>query len=142
MKSHSPILRRSTANALLCAAFVIALASYSHATTDRNVREYRLKAAFLYNFAKFVEWPDEHSADHRDKIIITVLGEDPFGQSIDAIQNRSIRGKKVIIKRARTIDDLEPCDIVFIAASEKERTPRILEDLASLSTLSRRCTAV
>lgn len=136
MKSRSPILRRLTAFVLFCTVAAVVFASSSRATTADNPREYRLKAAYLLNFAKFVEWPDEHTADHPDRVIVAILGEDPFGVQIDAIQKRSIKGKKVVVKRVRTVDELPPCDIVFISASEKEKMPGILNELASYPTLT------
>ena len=73
--------------------------------------EYRVKAALIYNFAKFVEWPDAVSAG--DPFIIGVLGQDPFGAALDVLQGRTVSGKRVIVKRFETLDALERSDILF-----------------------------
>jgi hypothetical protein len=136
MKSSYPIFRRPAVCALLCVAAAVVLTSYSGAATADSPRKYRLKAAYMLNFAKFVEWPDDHTADHPDQVIVAILGEDPFGTLIDTIEKRRIRGKQVVVKRVLTVDELLPCDIVFISASETAKMREILDELATCPTLT------
>jgi hypothetical protein len=98
--------------------------------------EYQVKAAFLYNFAKFVEWPEQDRIA-RAPIIFGILGEDPFGPELDAaVRNRSIEGRAIAIVRYRSLEELEPCHVLFVSESEDERLPNILEALADRSTLT------
>jgi len=96
--------------------------------------EYEVKAAFLYNFVKFVEWPDESFSNAT--MIIGILGEDPFGTAIDTIQGKTVKGKKLLIKRFKHIKDIENCHILFISSSEKKHLSRIVEALSGLSILT------
>ncbi len=96
--------------------------------------EYRVKAALIYNFAKFVEWPDAVSAG--DPFIIGVLGQDPFGAALDVLQGRTVSGKRVIVKRFETLDALERSDILFISSSEHDNLADILDAVSGDAVLT------
>ena len=93
--------------ATLVVAFYFVLAPQVAASgTD----EYRVKLAFLFNFAKFVEWPE---AD--DELCVGVLGEDPFGPSLErTLLGKNVRGARLSIARSNSAADLVDCDIVFV----------------------------
>jgi len=99
-------------------------------------REYEIKAAFLYNFAKFVEWPAKPLADTSATIIIGVLGEDPFGGALETIKGKTIEGRQVATKRFKSVRDLEVSHILFISSSEKERLGEIMKVLKDRSVLT------
>jgi hypothetical protein len=89
--------------------------------------EYQVKAAFLYNFAKFVEWPPDSFSDGSAPLRICVLGQDPFGQELrDITSKKTVNGREL----ART------CHILFIASSEKAHLNRILESLRGADLLT------
>jgi hypothetical protein len=91
--------------------------------------EYEVKAAYLYNFGKFVRWTDDASAG-RQQFSICVLGKDPFGRSLDSIlDGGSWQGKPVAPKRILTVDDAAACNVLFISSSEAERLGQILPTL-------------
>ncbi len=99
--------------------------------------EYQLKAVFLYNFAKFVEWPAESFADAQSPIILGILGKDPFGATIDQIiKGKTVKDRELTIKRFETIEKLEACHILFISSSEEKRLAKILEILKDSSILT------
>lgn len=99
--------------------------------------EYEVKAAFLYNFAKFVEWPADAFLNPNEPIRLCVLGEDPFGRVLDhAVQSKSINGRTLTILRSRQVRELRACHIIFIGASEKNRLPEIFAALRGSSALS------
>jgi hypothetical protein len=98
--------------------------------------EYQVKAAFLFNFAKFVDWPEAMLA-RNSSMNVCVLGDDPFG----AILNRTVEGKTVHdrpIRVARLVDagDVSHCHVLFISVSEQRELPRLLPVLAGLSILT------
>lgn len=98
--------------------------------------EYQVKAAFLCNFAKFIEWPDESITDSNTTMNLFVLGEDPFGSDLDAIQGMAIRGRTLVIKRIKSLRDMHHCHMLFICDSEKDRLEQILKSLKGLSVLT------
>jgi hypothetical protein len=92
--------------------------------------EYQVKAAYLYNFGKFVNWPGDHNFSDFN---VCVLGTDPFGPTLDRIiSNATINGKKVLAKRIAKPQDAAECRIVFLGSSEASRLP---SDIAALNKL-------
>ena len=98
--------------------------------------EYTVKAAYLYNFAKFVEWPPEVLGDRSVPLSICILGQDPFGDAIDAIKDKSVKGRKLVIRRYSGVEDLKVCHIIFISPSEKENLKGILEKIKDMHVLT------
>jgi hypothetical protein len=92
-------------------------------------REYALKAAFLYNFAQFVEWPKEAFPDESTPIVFCIVGEDPFGIALEPMKGRAIRGRKTVIKRGVKPDELTKCHICFVSRSEGKNLAKILAEL-------------
>jgi hypothetical protein len=98
--------------------------------------EYAVKATYLFNFARFVEWPASLAAS-RDAFSICVLGEDPFGRSLDAIlAGEKIAGKSVVSRRISKPQDAAACRIVFISSSEDARLKDLLAALGKVGTLT------
>jgi hypothetical protein len=88
--------------------------------------EYALKAAFLVNITKFVEWPSEAFPTADSPLVIAVLGKDPFGKLLDAAaEGRTVNNRKIAIRRLESAASPEPCHILFIADSEKDRRAAI-----------------
>jgi len=98
--------------------------------------EYQIKAAFLYNFANFVEWPDGAFSDEISPIVLVVLGKDPFGIILKSAEGKTIKGRKLIIKRFEALPDLEFCHILFISSSEKYNMENILSKLNHFGVLT------
>jgi len=99
-------------------------------------REYAIKAIFLYNFAKFVEWPSQAFEDSTTPIILCILGKDPFGVLLKPIKDKTVKGKKIIIKYSPNIDDIEKCHVLFIGESEDKQLVRILARLRDWNVLT------
>jgi hypothetical protein len=99
--------------------------------------EYEMKAAYLFNFTKFVEWPASAFANTNSPLVIGVLGDDPFGSVLDsAIQNKRVNGHPLQIQRFKTPTDLKPCHVLFISDSQKKRWPKIKSTLGTKSVLT------
>jgi hypothetical protein len=99
--------------------------------------EYQIKAAFLYNFAKFVEWPPSGFSDASAPLRICVLGQDPFGQELRKIANdKSINGHKLQVDRVADLQMAKTCHILFTAISEKAELKRIFESLRGADVLT------
>jgi len=81
--------------------------------------EYQVKAAFLYNFAKFVEWPSEAFENPSKSLTICVLGEDPFGRAIDdVISGKKIEQRALTVHRISDARQAKGCRILFVSSSE------------------------
>ena len=118
---------------LLVAAFLALPAAAAPVPTGAAA----VKAVFLFNFAKFVEWPPESFTSPEAPIVIGVLGADPFGGALDqAVSSETVRGRRVEIKRFRALDDMTACHILFISPSHAARVNDILKRLGRTGTLT------
>jgi hypothetical protein len=120
--------------ALLPSFFAVAPLSRGQ---SRDSTEYEVKAAFLYNFAKFVEWPEGAFHGSDDALTFCVLGEDPFNGALDrAVSGKIIDGHPLRVSRPRQISDLRSCKILFLAASERKNLPQLLASLRGAPVLT------
>lgn len=113
-------------------------------------REYQIKAAFLYNFMQFVDWPEEKVSDTNDPIILGIIGDDPFGDAFKPIESKRIKGKKSLIKRYEGIEKLKKsddkgqskielirqCHLLFICSSEKENLKDVINLVSGYDILT------
>lgn len=92
--------------------------------------EYEIKAAYLYNFARFVEWPSEAFSDSAAAIVFGVLGANPFGGALTrTLAGKDIDGRPVIIAAYRRAAQVDSCHVLFVGRSESEDLGRILQTL-------------
>jgi hypothetical protein len=99
--------------------------------------EYQVKAAFLYKFAGFVEWPPAAFPAEDTPIRIGVLGVDPFGTVLDeTVNGKKAQNRTIEVKRSSLVAELKDCHIIFVCASEKERLDVIFSDLRGDSILT------
>jgi hypothetical protein len=92
--------------------------------------EYEVKAAFLYNFARFVEWPVGALHDPASPFVIAILGRDPFGAILDeTVAGKTVAGRPIEVRRVPRVDDARDAQIVFISPSERPHTAAILKAL-------------
>lgn len=107
------------------------------AAQDTTPSEYQIKAAFLFNFAKFVAWPPEAFAATNAPLVIGVLGENVFGDNLErTISNKTINNRPLLCKEFRSVADVTNCQILFISASEKGKFTKILDALRGTSVLT------
>jgi hypothetical protein len=106
---------------------ILALSVAQPLRAETASREYQIKAVFLFNFLQFVEWPSSVFASDSDPIRIGILGDDPFGSSLDeTVQNETIHNRRLVVQRSHRADDLKNCQLIFIAKSENRRLEEIL----------------
>jgi hypothetical protein len=126
-----PVWLRVSRTVILLALLVstkIATPSEGHAQNSPSV--YQVKAAYLFNFVKFVEWPEEAFADPLAPIVIGIVGDDPFGDALpQVVLGKTVQGRDLIIRKYHAGEDLRGSHILFISASEKKRLPQILSSL-------------
>jgi hypothetical protein len=88
----------------------------------QQMDEYQVKAAFLYNFAKFVEWPAEAGGPPQ-ALTICILGHDPFGQALDdVVAGKVIAGRPIALRRVTDARHISGCRVLFISSSENLRS--------------------
>jgi hypothetical protein len=124
------------AGTFLILAFALLVSSIGARAQD-GLPEYKVKAAYLFNFLKFVEYPPESFADSLAPIVIGVVGEDPFGSALpQVVIGKTVQGRDLVIHVYRTGEDLRGAHILFIGASERKRLPAILSSLRGSSVLT------
>lgn len=100
----------------------------------QSAGEYELKAAFLYKFASFVEWPD---APSNGPLCIGVLGQDPFGRALDEIvKGKSYLGRSFEIRRFKPEQESSKCQILFISQLEPKKLRALLDRLQGAVVLT------
>ena len=100
-------------------------------------REYQIKAAFLFNFAQFVTWPQTSFPSQDAPFCIGILGDDPFGPALEeTIHGEAIDRHRMTVMRAQSIDDLKSCQMIFVSRSEEGRVNEILSQLGSKPVLT------
>jgi len=116
---------------------LIALANAPAAQADSTTqapasdisREYLIKSAILFNFAKFASWPQSAFTSPGAPLRICVLGDDPFGAALDTLNGKQVRNRPLATARITDIHDAPQCHIVFVSTSETPRLPEILDYL-------------
>lgn len=92
-------------------------------------REYEIKAAYLFNFLNYIDWPAESLPPAGGALTIGILGESPFGTALGPLNGKSIKGRTLTVKQLTSAKDAAQCQIVFICPSEKARLPEVLGQL-------------
>ena len=128
-------MRRHSRLVVLLALVLIPLAAIARAAQD-SPSEYQLKAAFVYNFAKFVDWPPKVYSGPQSPFSICILGADPFGSVIDdTLRGKTVADHPVVVRRDKDATTARHCQIVFVSASERPRFPDILAGLKGANVL-------
>lgn len=100
-------------------------------------KEYQVKAAFLFNFAQFVEWPTNAFSTPQTSLVIGLLGEDPFGAVLDEmVRGEMVKGHPLVVQRYRRLEEINACHILFISSSERRQMGEILAKLKDRSLLT------
>jgi hypothetical protein len=99
-------------------------------------REYEIKAAYLYNFINYIDWPEQSLPAAGGTITIGVVGDNPFGPALLPLNGKKIKGRTLAVKEVSSAADLRNCHIVFICPSEKQRLGQILESLKNSRILT------
>lgn len=128
-------LRLSTLLALTAALGLLVLLP-GMAAGASALGEYQVKAAFVYNFSKYVEWPAESFESNSTPIVVTVLGNVPSPGAFEAIRGKTVKARKVELRTVRRLEDVQETHVLFVCASEKEHLGRILEFCRNRNVLS------
>ena len=102
---------------------------------EHQTTEYKVKAAFLYNFSHFITWP-EHASRDDGKFNLCVLGGDPFGKLLDALAGKSVQKYSLEIKRLDSLDLAQSCQLIFVSQTGAGDLEYIMPALKDLPTLT------
>jgi hypothetical protein len=118
-------------------AVVLILCSVVSAAQPDATLEYRVKAAFLYNFTRFVRWPESASGRGKAPIVLAVLGSDPFGSTLEeTIAGKTVNGRPLVVTRLASLDGIPRGGVLFVSSSERARVPQIVAMAAGAGILT------
>ena len=130
---------------LILSGIALSPCAYGAASKERQV-----KAAFIYNFIKFIDWPVGSEFDESDSITIGVVGGGDFIKAFDPIKSKSVKGRGIVIKQFNDLDelnelrkkndpgwkekisDLKRCQVLFICSCKDEKTDIPVELLKAM----------
>lgn len=123
---------------IACAALILSLVGMRvRAQAQVRSEEYRLKLVFLYNLAKFVEWPADAFPSPKSPLNLCVIGLNPFDRELEQqLAERSINGHPYLTRTAQASDDLSACHIIFLPAGSDHSLSAILKREGGSSTIT------
>lgn len=109
---------------------MMAVMNLSVAGRAEQASEYDLKAAFLYNFANFIEWPADVFPTNDSPFVIGVLGADPFGGSLrEVLESEQIDERPIVLQHYERADDIGLCHLLYVSRSERKELDAVLSGL-------------
>jgi YfiR/HmsC-like len=126
-------------HAVLIHFFILgALAGSASALAQNNsTREYEIKAAFLFHFAQFVEWPEETFKDAGSPLIFCTLGEDPFHGALDvSLNGKTIDARSLRVLHLKPSQSVQVCQVLFLGAAENKLIPAAMSELKGKPVLT------
>lgn len=147
MKIHEPVLKRqhcvrmpSFAAALVWVVLPAALTFFSHAVYCRaeapQAPEYDVKAAFIYNFAKFVEWPAETFRNAESPLVLCVYGKGAVEKAFGEVSGKKAMGRVLVVRFNDGVEEPETCNIIFVSVQDRKRSAAVLESVRGRSILT------
>ncbi|MBN2102882.1 YfiR family protein [bacterium] len=111
--------------------------SYSQMGFTVIPTEYQIKAKYLYNFARFVDWPEESFNNPDSPFVIGIIGSDPYGIDLEkTIEGKQIKNREFRIRRYQNLEDLSSCHILFIGVDNRDRRSQIFSKIKNNSILT------
>lgn len=119
-----------------CGVLILLQALTAHASAAIS-REYEIKAAFLFNFTRFIEWPGESFANATSPIVIGVIGSDPFGPELAGIlQGRLVNGRAIVARTVTSPEEARTTHLLFVGLTRTEDIARLMQTLAGSRVLT------
>ena len=135
-KPLSRLIAQFTLRSMLLLLVLVSMGSVGGVKVSAQAPdEYRVKAAFILNFARFVEWPAD-SYSESGVLVVGVIGDNPFGSSLDHLNGNTVNGRRIATRRLKLGDNLRACQILFVSSSERSRLGKILESVRGGSVLT------
>ncbi len=122
----------------MAALLALGLNAPISATAQSNATsEYEVKAAFLFRFAQFVDWPAESFKDANTALTYCTIGEDPFGGELDeSVKGKTVGNRPLVVQHLKAREQIENCQVLFISAAEKKRQGEYLASASGHAVLT------
>lgn len=122
-----------TATRARCTVAVLAAAialpgSIVSAEPTEPAREYKIKAAYLFNLSKFIEWPEEKGQDAETPFTICVYGHNPFADSLEKLREHKVKGRSIAIHYVAENQPVDSCKLVFLSRDNTAPVPKVLSN--------------
>jgi len=131
------VLKRFCSSPVGFAICCFLLAGAMAPAQDTSAPEYQVKGAFLYQFTKFVDWPASTYPSADSPFVIAVVGKDPFGPDFaKALAGKTADGRPLVFREYNQVEDVQPCQILFVSSSDRDKVPAILARLGTSNTLT------
>ena len=124
-------IRRRWLTRLIGGLLAIGSVAAAPPTQADSVAEYRLKAAYLFNFATFTEWPDSIG----NTLTLCIYGDDPFGADLDALTRQTLGNRRIAVRRTVSAENLAGCQLVFVTRPMIGNLSRVFDRLGTAPTL-------
>ena len=125
------------AASLLALFSVLLSADHGNCGAEPSLSEYQVKALFLFNFAKYIDWPSTAFPDTNSPIVIGIVGENNFGSHLrKTVEGRSISGRGIVIRENVKEEDFDKCHILFISASERKHIGEVCNRVKAAPVLT------
>jgi YfiR/HmsC-like len=118
-----PVLTHKTFCSVVLATILVLLLTRAVVAPAADPQEYQVKAAMLYNVAKFVEWPVDTTTR---PLQVCVIGRNPFGVALESLQGKQVHGRPLNIRQVSRIDEIGTCQILFVSSSERRNLAAIV----------------
>ncbi len=94
---------------------------------EKTVSEYEVKAAFLYNFVKFIDWPDGSQGEGKGVVNVCMFGSGPIDSELAKLKDKVVKGRRFVVKYTRSTEEFRGCHMLFVCNSEKGRLREALK---------------
>jgi hypothetical protein len=130
-------MTRSLLHSLFAALVLIGLSGRVPVATAQPVSEYEVKAAFLYNLLKFVQWPADNLASQTAPFVACIVEPDPFGNVLNAaLHQKTVSGRPIELRRLKSNEGIRDCQVVFIPVRDTRRITAILRAVQRAGVLT------
>jgi len=138
VRGVAPIIRIRLLSRVICCALAISALSAGHLYAQSPPpTDYQVKAAYLSNFGRFVEWTRRPFAPEEQSFNVCILGDDPFGPALDAaVAGESVHRLPLAARRISKVQDAAACRIVFLSSSESSAAKAVLPQLEAAGVLT------
>ena len=98
--------------------------------------EDKLKVAYIYNFAKFMHWPEETFTDKQSPLVIGVLGSSSIEEALAPLTQKTVRNRPIVIRNFAKVEDVQNCHLLYISPPLSRPVGEVLEKLSSKSIVT------
>jgi uncharacterized protein DUF4154 len=125
MQGHSSLIRLRLLTIFLCFLIVLTKVAPPVSTAADVFEEYDVKAAFIYNFTKFITWPAKSFVSDEAPFVVGIFGENPFGDALNLLKDKTVKGHPIEIRFVNNLNEAPATHVLFICASEKDKIQKI-----------------